>query len=149
MMYHILMEIKAVRYIRDIVLDSEDDYADIMVHYCCKTPLNESDTCAMICRYFESVYFDSEAGGDYFIPKTTVVELWSEMGGVLRCKPDHRSLSLKADNTVIIPVIPEIVYALKNGTYDPDSSDITSSVNTWFGDLFDDNGELIIHEQNC
>ncbi|MEG8189282.1 hypothetical protein LVJ92_24055, partial [Escherichia marmotae] len=65
------------------------------------------------------------------------------------CKPDHRSLSLKVDNTVIIPVIPEIVYALKNGTYDPDSSDITSSVNTWFGDLFDDNGELIIHKQNC
>ena len=148
-MYHILMEIKAVRYIRDIVLDSEDDYADIMVHYRCKTPLNESDTCAMICRYFESVYFDDEAGGDYFIPKTTAVELWSEMGGVLRCKPDHRSLSLKVDNTVIIPVIPEIVYALQNGTYDSDSSDITSSVNTWFGDLFDDNGDLIIHEQNC
>ncbi|TGB53560.1 hypothetical protein CRI69_25350 [Escherichia sp. E4742] len=68
-MYHILMEIKAVRYIRDIVLDSEDDYVDIMVHYRCKTPLNESDTCAMICRYFESVYFDDKAGGDYFIPK--------------------------------------------------------------------------------
>lgn len=148
-MYHILMEIKAVRYIRDIVLDSESDYTDIMVHYRCKTPLSESDTCAMICRYFESVYFDDEAGGDYFIPKTTAVELWSEMGGVLRCKPDHRSLSLKVDNTVIIPVIPEIVYALKNGTYDSDSSDITSSVNTWFGDLFDDNGDLIIHEQNC
>lgn len=75
--------------------------------------------------------------------------MWSEMGGVLRCKPDHRSLSLKVDNTVIIPVIPEIVYALQNGTYDPDSSDITSSVNTWFGDLFDDNGDLIIHKQNC
>lgn len=148
-MYHILMEIKAVRYIRDIVLDSENDYTDIMVHYRCKTPLSESDTCAMICRYFESVYFDDEAGSDYFIPKTTAVELWSEMGGVLRCNPDRRSLSLKADNTVIIPVIPEIVHALKNGTYDPDSSDITSSVNTWFGDLFDDNGELIIHEQNC
>ncbi|HAG7093012.1 TPA: hypothetical protein ACGJUX_000552 [Escherichia coli] len=149
MMYHILMEIKAVRYIRDIVLDSENDYTDIMVHYRCKTPLSESDTCAMICRYFESVYFDDEAGGDYFIPKTTAVELWSEMGGVLRCKPDHRSLSLKVDNTVIIPVIPEIVYALQNGTYDSDSSDITSSVNTWFGDLFDDNGDLIIHKQNC
>ncbi|EFB8330947.1 hypothetical protein ACU8C1_004039 [Escherichia coli] len=149
MMYHILMEIKAVRYIRDIVLDSENDYTDIMVHYRCKTPLSESDTCAMICRYFESVYFDDEAGGDYFIPKTTAVELWSEMGGVLRCKPDHRSLSLKVDNTVIIPVIPEIVYALQNGTYAPDSSDITSSVNTWFGDLFDDNGDLIIHKQNC
>ncbi|EFJ2983261.1 hypothetical protein G8G22_004859 [Escherichia coli] len=149
MMYHILMEIKAVRYIRDIVLDSENDYTDIMVHYRCKTPLSESDTCAMICRYFESVYFDDEAGGDYFIPKTTAVELWSEMGGVLRCKPDHRSLSLKVDNTVIILVIPEIVYALKNGTYDPISSDITSSVNTWFGDLFDDNGDLIIHKQNC
>ncbi len=148
-MYHILMEIKAVRYIRDIVLDSENDYTDIMVHYRCKTPLSESDTCAMICRYFESVYFDDEAGGDYFIPKTTAVELWSEMGGVLRCKPDHRSLSLKVDNTVIIPVIPEIVYALQNGTYDSDSSDITSSVNTWFGDLFDDNGDLIIHKQNC
>lgn len=148
-MYHILMEIKAVRYIRDIVLDSENDYTDIMVHYRCKTPLSESDTCAMICRYFESVYFDDEAGGDYFIPKTTAVELWSEMGGVLRCKPDHRSLSLKVDNTVIIPVIPEIVYALQNGTYAPDSSDITSSVNTWFGDLFDDNGDLIIHKQNC
>lgn len=120
-----------------------------MVHYRCKTPLSESDTCAMICRYFESVYFDDEAGGDYFIPKTTAVELWSEMGGVLRCKPDHRSLSLKVDNTVIIPVIPEIVYALQNGTYDSDSSDITSSVNTWFGDLFDDNGDLIIHKQNC
>ncbi|ENE18507.1 hypothetical protein ECP03047993_5642 [Escherichia coli P0304799.3] len=143
------MEIKAVRYIRDIVLDSENDYTDIMVHYRCKTPLSESDTCAMICRYFESVYFDDEAGGDYFIPKTTAVELWSEMGGVLRCKPDHRSLSLKVDNTVIIPVIPEIVYALQNGTYDSDSSDITSSVNTWFGDLFDDNGDLIIHKQNC
>lgn len=114
-MYHILMEIKAVRYIRDIVLDSENDYTDIMVHYRCKTPLSESDTCAMICRYFESVYFDDEAGGDFFIPKTTAVELWSEMGGVLRCKPDHRSLSLKVDNTVIIPVIPEIVYALKMG----------------------------------
>ena len=148
-MYHILMEIKAVRYIRDIVLDSENDYTDIMVHYRCKTPLSESDTCAMICRQFESVYFDDEAGGDYFIPKTTAVELWSEMGGVLRCKPDHRSLSLKVDNTVIIPVIPEIVYALQNGTYDSDSSDITSSVNTWFGDLFDDNGDLIIHKQNC
>ena len=148
-MYHILMEIKAVRYIRDIVLDSENDYTDTMVHYRCKTPLSESDTCAMICRYFESVYFDDEAGGDYFIPKTTAVELWSEMGGVLRCKPDHRSLSLKVDNTVIIPVIPEIVYALQNGTYDSDSSDITSSVNTWFGDLFDDNGDLIIHKQNC
>ncbi len=148
-MYHILMEIKAVRYIRDIVLDSENDYTDIMVHYRCKTPLSESDTCAMICRYFESVYFDDEAGGDYFIPKTTAVELWSEMGGGLRCKPDHRSLSLKVDNTVIIPVIPEIVYALQNGTYDSDSSDITSSVNTWFGDLFDDNGDLIIHKQNC
>ncbi len=59
-MYHILMEIKAVRYIRDIVLDSENDYTDIMVHYRCKTPLSESDTCAMICRYFESVYFDDE-----------------------------------------------------------------------------------------
>lgn len=35
-MYHILMEIKAVRYIRDIVLDSENDYTDIMVHYRCK-----------------------------------------------------------------------------------------------------------------
>ncbi|MEX3168664.1 hypothetical protein, partial [Escherichia coli] len=46
-------------------------------------------------------------------------------------------------------VIPEIVYALKNGTYDPISSDITSSVNTWFGDLFDDNGDLIIHKQDC
>lgn len=22
-------------------------------------------------------------------------------------------------------------------------------LNTWFGDLFDDNGDLIIHKQNC
>lgn len=50
-MYHILMEIKAVRYIRDIVLDSENDYTDIMVHYRCKTPLSESDTAAILSQY--------------------------------------------------------------------------------------------------
>ncbi len=60
---------KRIRYIRDIVLDSDNDYTEIIVHYRCKTPLNEFDTCAMICRYFESVYFEDESGETFFTPK--------------------------------------------------------------------------------
>ncbi|HFO6440875.1 TPA: hypothetical protein ACHKTP_005177 [Escherichia coli] len=143
MMYHILMEIKRIRYIRDIVLDSDNDYTEIIVHYRCKTPLNEFDTCAMICRYFESVYFEDESGETFFTPKKTVVELWSEMVGVIRCRPDSRSLSLKPGNEIIIPIIYEIEDKLRSGKYDPDEFDTEVFVRTWLGDLFDQEGNIL------
>ncbi|MBZ9086178.1 hypothetical protein H5T23_19775 [Escherichia coli] len=81
MMYHILMEIKRIRYIRDIVLDSDNDYTEIIVHYRCKTPLNEFDTCAMICRYFESVYFEDESEETFFTPKKRLLNFGQKWWG--------------------------------------------------------------------
>lgn len=50
-MYHILMEIKAVRYIRDIVLYSEDDYADWICPYISRHLLSLNPLQARCRRY--------------------------------------------------------------------------------------------------
>lgn len=73
----------------------------------------------------------------------TVVELWSEMVGVIRCRPDSRSLSLKPGNEIIIPIIYEIEDKLRSGKYDPDEFDTEVFVRTWLGDLFDQDGNIL------
>ncbi|MGR7122086.1 hypothetical protein ACU62C_22530 [Klebsiella aerogenes] len=47
----------------------DNNAGDIFITFLCKTPLNETDTCEMICRYYNGGYFE-ETENDSFLKKT-------------------------------------------------------------------------------
>lgn len=138
MSYCILMKIESLEFIRESNPDA-DGYDEAVLKFVCETPLNEYDTCEMICRYFGDVHFD-ESDDDFFIRKGGVYE----MGGILSVIPPINVPELKTGE-FIIPVIPELAGELEGGIYDADTPvDVSKIVKRRFGDLFDKNGNLII-----
>lgn len=120
--------------------NSKSDLEEIIIKFTCETPLNESDTCFMISRYFsDEIYFD-ESDYDAFIRKGSI----SEMRGVIRVMPVESNLKVKTGEC-FIPIIPELIEEIKSGAYDADNEDIEKMVQRQFGDLFDKEGNLIIH----
>ncbi|MEL0579104.1 hypothetical protein AACK17_11150 [Pectobacterium punjabense] len=137
----ILMTVVSVELIYEINL-SKSDCDEIIIKFTCETPLNESDTCFMISRYFsDEAYFD-ESDYNAFIRKDSV----SEMRGVIRVMPTENNLRVKTGE-YIIPIPPELIEEIKSGYYDPDNDneDIGKIVERQFGSLFDKKGNLIIH----
>lgn len=141
MHYDILMTVVSVDFIHEINLN-KDECDEVVIRFVCKTPLNESDTCAMICRYFIEVYFDEDSD-DVFIHNNNM----SEMRGVIRAMPSDNSLNLTVGECVI-PIDSKLVGELKTGVYhsDIDEVDAKTMVENQLGDLFDKEGNLIIHE---
>lgn len=135
----ILMTVVSVELIYEINL-SKSGCDEIIIKFTCETPLNESDTCFMISRYFsDEVYFD-ESDYDAFIRKDS----FSEMRGIIRVMPTENNLRVKTGGC-IIPILPEVIEEIKSGAYDPDNEDIEKMVKRQCGDLFDKKGNLIIH----
>ncbi|RJL50215.1 hypothetical protein D5071_14465 [Pectobacterium carotovorum] len=113
---------------------SKSDCDEIIIKFTCETPLNESDTCLMINRYFSDEVYFNESDYDVFIRKGSV----SEMRGIIRVMPTENNLRVKAGE-YIIPILPELIEEIKSGVYDPDNDneDIEKIVERQFGNLFD------------
>ncbi|MCL6392529.1 hypothetical protein EXT73_18900 [Pectobacterium atrosepticum] len=129
----ILITVVSVELIYAINL-SKSDCDEIIIKFTCETPLNESDTCFMISRYFSDEIYFNESDYDAFIRKGSV----SEMRGIIRLMPTENNLRVKIGE-YIIPIIPELIEEIKSGVYDPDNDneDIEKIVERQFGSLFD------------
>lgn len=139
MRYDISMIIEAVREIHDDVMG--DDYFETVITFRCETPLNEMDTCDMLSLYFGEIYYE-ESPSDFFVKKGDVFEMFGDMR-VLSSKFKNE---LIARSEMIIPISDSLVEKLKLGKYDPNEEvNFEKKTEEWFGDLFDEQGKLIVH----
>ncbi|MGP1067248.1 hypothetical protein ACJ8LR_26105 [Serratia sp. CY56810] len=134
----ILMTVVSIKPVYEIILGS-DECSELVINFKCVTPLGESDTCAMLARYFGDIYFE-EGSDDAFIPKGGVFD----MHGVIRVPPSEKT-ELIAGTEFSIPISATLLQSLKSQTYSAD--DNGESMDNWFGDLFDENNNLIIKDK--
>ncbi|WP_232043335.1 hypothetical protein [Serratia marcescens] len=134
----ISMTVVSIKPVYEIILGS-DECSEFVINFKCVTPLGESDTCAMLARYFGDIYFE-EGNDDAFIPKGGVFD----MHGVIRVPPSEKT-ELIAGTEFSIPISATLLQSLKSQTYSAD--DNGESMDNWFGDLFDENNNLIIKDK--
>ncbi|HFF9829677.1 hypothetical protein V6307_11090 [Serratia marcescens] len=130
----ILMTVVSIKPVYEIILGS-DECSEVIINFKCVTPLGESDTCAMLARYFGDIYFE-EGNDDAFIHKEGVFD----MRGVIRVPPSEKT-ELIAGTEFSIPISSTLLQSLTSQTYNAD--DNAASMDNWFGDLFDKNNKLM------
>ncbi len=134
----ILMKVVSIKPVYEIILGS-DKCSEVIINFKCVTPLGESDTCAMLARYFGDIYFE-EGKDDAFIPKEGVFD----MHGVIRVPPSEKT-ELIVGTEFSIPVSATLLQSLNSQTYSADDNGV--SMDNWFGDLFDKNNNLITKDK--
>ncbi|ELQ9312117.1 hypothetical protein R3D73_005163 [Serratia marcescens] len=138
MRYDILMKIKSVKQVDEVSL-TEAECGDVVIAFECETPLNEWDTCAMMGRYFNDVYFE-ETDSDSFSRKGDVFV----MTGVIRVPLSDKTQSL-SESEITIPISSRLTHQLISQEYDAERKEsVKERVDNWIGDLFDKQGNLII-----
>lgn len=134
----ILMMVVSIKPVYEIILGS-DECSEVIISFKCVTPLGESDTCAMLARYFGDIYFE-EGDDDAFIPKGGVFD----MHGVIRVPPSEKT-ELIAGAEFSIPISSSLTRQLISQEYDVEGKEsVNEMVDNWIGDLFDKQGNLII-----
>ena len=111
MRHNILMKIKSVKQVDEISL-TDAECGDVVITFECETPLKESDTCAMMGRYFNDVYFE-ETDGDSFSRKGDVFV----MTGVIRVPLSDKTQSL-SESEITIPISSRLTRQLISQEYD-------------------------------
>ncbi|TNL05287.1 hypothetical protein CYD30_22640 [Kosakonia cowanii] len=135
----ILMKVLSIKPVYEIILGI-DECSEVIINFKCVTPLGEYDTCAMLARYFGDIYFE-EGNDDSFIPKGGVFD----MHGVIRVPPSEKT-ELIAGAEFLIPISATLLQSLNSQTYSADDNGV--SMDSWFGDLFDENNNSIIKDKN-
>ncbi|HCQ8393247.1 TPA: hypothetical protein OMD89_004026 [Klebsiella oxytoca] len=134
------MNVISVKPVYEIILDSKQ-CSEIVIAFECETPLGESDTCAMLARYFDNVYFEDD-DNDTFMPKGDIFE----MTGVIRVPPSGKMVHLNKGE-LIIPITTRLTHQLMSQEYNTRSEgNVREMVDNWIGDLFDKKGNLIINK---
>lgn len=140
MRYDILMKITSIKPVYEIILEG-NQCSEIVIAFNCETPLSESDTCAMLVRYFDNVYFEDDEH-DTFTPKGDIFE----MTGIIRVPPSEKTVHLNKEE-LIIPITTKLARQLISQNYNARSEkDVKGMVDNWIGDLFDKKGNLIINK---
>lgn len=140
MRYDILMKVTSVKPVYEIILEG-NQCSEIVIAFNCETPLSESDTCAMLARYFDNVYFEDNEH-DTFTQKGDIFE----MTGVIRVPPSEKTVHLNKGE-VIIPITTRLTHQLMSQEYNAWSEEnVNGMVDNWTGDLFNKKGNLIINK---
>lgn len=138
MRYDILMKIKSVKQVDEVSL-TDKMCGDVVIVFECETPLNEWDTCAMMSRHFNDVYFE-ETDSDSFSRKGDVFV----MTGMIRVPLSEKTQNF-SEHEITIPITSRLTHQLISQEYDAERKEsVKERVDNWIGDLFDKQGNLII-----
>ncbi|WP_099350886.1 hypothetical protein [Erwinia amylovora] len=129
MRYDIYMKVISVKPIHEITL-GDDKCIEVIIDFECETPLGESDTCAMLARYFDDIYFE-ESDEDSFDAKGDIFC----MRGVIKVPYSEKS-DLVCNSEITIPISSSLKKSLALNSYIPE--DIRSNVISWIGGLTDE-----------
>lgn len=93
----------------------------------------------MLARYFGDIYFE-EHDNDAYTQRGDIFD----MRGVIRVPPSEK-IDLLTSAEILIPISTELKQSLISQSYNADDgSDSTAMMESWYGDLFDKDNNLIV-----